>query len=95
MSSILDVFPIFNLDNIPTNTTSSDFGVYGHGEINILPNHFFPNQDKNMDTFIGEWKSFKFDLLSTRKRCVNLKKTCQEITSSNNIHPLKVTICIH
>ena len=34
--SILDAFPIFNLDNTPTNTTSSEFSVYDHSEINVL-----------------------------------------------------------
>ena len=60
--SILDVFSIFNLDNIPTNTTSSEFRVYDHNEINVLPNHFFANEAENKDTFIEEWESFKFDL---------------------------------
>ena len=34
--SILDAFSIFNLDNIPTNTTSSEFNVFGHSELNVL-----------------------------------------------------------
>ena len=39
--NILDAFSIFNLDNIPTNTTSSVFNVYGQSGINFLSNHFF------------------------------------------------------
>ena len=65
--SISDAFSIFNLDNIPANTTSSEFSVHGHSEINVMPNHFFAKQKKNKDTFIEEWESFKFDLLSVRK----------------------------
>ena len=49
--SILDAFSIFNLDNIPTATTSSEFSVYGRSEINVLSNHFFVNQKENQDTF--------------------------------------------
>ena len=44
--SILDVFSIVNLDNIPTNTTSREFSVYGCSEINVLPNHFLPSRKK-------------------------------------------------
>ena len=28
------MLPIFNLDNIPANTTSGEFSVYDHNEIN-------------------------------------------------------------
>ena len=66
--SILDAFSIFNLDNIPKNTTSSEFSVYDLSEIDILSNHFLANEEENKDTFIEEWESFKFDLLSMRKR---------------------------
>ena len=66
--SILDIFSIFNLDNMPTNTTSREFSVYGQSEINILTNHFYANQNENKGTFIEEWKSFKFDLFSVRKK---------------------------
>ena len=76
--SILDAFPVFNLDNSSTNTTSSEFSVYGHSEINVLSNHFlflflfvyffFANQEENKDIFIEEWKSSKFDLLPMRKK---------------------------
>ena len=79
--STLDAFSIFNLDNIPTNTTSSEFSVYGHSEINVLSNHFFANHKENKDTFIEEWESFKFDLLSLTKKWVSLK----EILSRNNL----------
>ena len=44
--SILDAFSIFNLDNIPVITTSSEFSVYRHSEINILSNHFLPSRKK-------------------------------------------------
>ena len=44
--SILDAFSISNLDNIPANTTSSEFSVYGHSEINVLSNHFLPSRKK-------------------------------------------------
>ena len=81
--SILDAFPVFNLDNSSTNTTSSEFSVYGHSEINVLFNHFlflflfvfffFANQEENKDIFIEEWKSSKFDLLPMRKKWVSLK----------------------
>ena len=54
--SILDAFSIFNLDNIPTNTTSSEFNVYVHSELNVLSNHFFANE-KNKDTFTEEWEA--------------------------------------
>ena len=66
-------------DNILRNTTSSEFSMYGHSKINVLSNHFFANQKENKGTFI-EWESFKFDLVSMRKKWINLKKTCQEIT---------------
>ena len=66
--SILDAFPIFNLDNTPTNTTSSEFSVYDHSEINVLSEHLFANQKENKDTFIEEWESFKFDLLLVRRK---------------------------
>ena len=79
--SILDGFLIFNLDNIPTNTTSSEFNVYGHSKINVPSNHFFANRKENKDTFTEEWESFKFDLLSVRKKCVRLKETL----SRNNL----------
>ena len=44
--SILDAFSIFNLDNIPVITTSGEFSVYGHSEINVLSNHFLPSRKK-------------------------------------------------
>ena len=78
--SILDAFSIFNLGNIPTNKTSSDFSVYGHSKINGLSNHFFANKEENKDTFIEEWESFKSDLLSMKK-WVSLK----ENLSINNL----------
>ena len=84
--SILDAFSIFILHNIPTNKTSSEFSVYDHSETNVLSNHFFANEEENKDTFIEEWESFKFDLLSMRKKWVSLK----ENLSINNLkqqHP--------
>ena len=54
--SILDAFSIFNLDNIPTNTTSSEFRVYGHSKTNVRSNHLFANEEENKDTFIEEWE---------------------------------------
>ena len=44
--STLDAFSIFNLDNIPTNTISSEFSVNGGSEINVLSNHFLPMKKK-------------------------------------------------
>ena len=72
--SILDAFSILTLDNIPTNTTSSQFRVYGYSDINVLSNHFFANKKEIKDTFIEEWESFKYDLLSMRKKSVSLKE---------------------
>ena len=72
--SVLDVFSVFNLDNIPVNRTSSEFSVYGHSEINILSNHFFASEEENKDTFIEEWDSFKSDLLTMRKKWIRLKE---------------------
>ena len=69
------------MDNIPANTTSSEFSVYGHSEINVLFNHFFANEEENKDTFIEEWESFKFDLLLMRKKWASLK----ENLSRNNL----------
>ena len=66
--SISGAFSIFNLDNIPTNTISIEFSVYGHSEINVLSNHFFSKKKENNGTFIEEWESFKFDLLPVRKK---------------------------
>ena len=56
--SILEAFSIFNLDNIPTNITSSEFSVYGHSEINVLPNHFFANDEENKDSLIRRMGKF-------------------------------------
>ena len=52
--SISGAFSIFYLDNIPTNTTSSEFSLYGHSEINVLSTYFFANKEKNKDTFIED-----------------------------------------
>ena len=52
--SISGAFSIFYLDNIPTNTTSSEFSLYGHSEINVLSNYFFANKEENKDTFIED-----------------------------------------
>ena len=79
--SVLGAFSIFNFDSILTNTTSREFSVYSHSKINILSNHFFANQNENRGIFIEEWESFKFDLLSVRKKWVNLKKNL----SRNNL----------
>ena len=38
------------MDNIPTNTTLSEFSVYRHSKINALSNH-----KENNDTFIDDW----------------------------------------
>ena len=48
--------------------------MYGHSKINVLSNHFSANQKENKDTFIEDWESFKFDLMSVRKKWVNLKE---------------------
>ena len=61
------LFQYLILNNIPTNATSSKFSVYGHKEINVLSNHFFPNEEENKDTFIDKWESFKFDLFLLKK----------------------------
>ena len=42
--------------------------MYRHNKINVLSIHFFANQNENKDTFIGDWESFKFDLMSVRKK---------------------------
>ena len=45
--SSIDFFLIFNLDNIPTNTTSNEFNVYDHSE-------YFAKQEEIKDTFIEQ-----------------------------------------
>ena len=56
--SILEGFSIFNLDHIPMNITSSEFSVYGHSEINVLPNHFFANDEENKDSLTRRMGKF-------------------------------------
>ena len=52
--SISGAFSMFNLDNIPTNTTSSEFSLNGHSEMNVLSNYFFANKEENKDNFIED-----------------------------------------
>ena len=42
--------------------------MYRHNKINVLSIYFFANQNENKDTFIEDWESFKFDLMSVRKK---------------------------
>ena len=42
---------------------------------------FFADQEENKNTFIEEWGSFKFDLLSMRKKWISLN----EFLSRNNL----------
>ena len=67
--SILDVFSIVNLDNIPTNTTSRELCVWQQWN-KCSAKSFFAKQKENKGTFIEEWdwESFKFDLLSMRQK---------------------------
>ena len=39
--NILDAFSIFNLENVPTNQSSSEFSIYGCSDVEILSKHFF------------------------------------------------------
>ena len=39
-------FSMLNFENILTNTTSSEFSVYGHSKINVLSNHFFCQSER-------------------------------------------------
>ena len=41
--------------------------MYRHNK-NVLSNHFLANQNENKDTFIEDWESFKFALMSVRKK---------------------------
>ena len=53
-----------------------------------MSNPFFAIEEKNKDTSVEEWETFKFDLLSMRKNGSVWKINSQEITQSNSIHPL-------
>ena len=79
--NILEAFSIFNLESIPTDQSSHEFTVHGNHEVNVLCSHFFEDNEEKKKEFLEEWQSFKFDMLSLRKKWISLK----ENLSHNNL----------
>ena len=69
--NILEAFSIFNLESIPTDQSSREFTVHGNHEVNVLSSHFFEDNEEKKKEFIEEWQSFKFNMLSLRKKWIS------------------------
>ena len=52
--NILDAFSIFNLENVPTDQSSSEFSIYGYSDVEIPSKHFFDDDDEKKKEFIEE-----------------------------------------
>ena len=68
--SALDAFSIFNVEEVPADTSSDIFKL--HGEVKILADHFFQESPAN-EEFKLQWKNFKFELMQLRRKWLLLK----------------------
>ena len=85
--NIIEAFSILNLESIPTDQSSHEFTVHGNHEVNVLSSHFFEDNEEKKKEFLEEWQSFKFDILSLRKKWISLK----ENLSHNNLKQQSTT----
>ena len=69
---ILDAFSIFNLDTLPTNSSTCNFALYGEHEIEALHDQFFPDDDS--DVTKSQWNDFKYEMLQLKRKWNEYKK---------------------
>ena len=65
---VLDSFSVFDLEKIPTDCSSNEFTVCCNSEVEILCGYHFGNDDEKRNQFMNKWHSFKFELISVRKK---------------------------
>ena len=65
--------------------------MYCNSEVEILCGYYFGNDDEKRNEFMNEWDSFRFELISTRKKWLQLK----ENLSQNKLKPdINATECL-
>ena len=84
-------FSIFDLEKVPTGCSSNEFTVYCNSEVEILCGYYFGNDDEKRNEFMNEWDSFRFEVISMRKKWLQLK----ENLSQNKLKPdINATECL-
>ena len=79
--------------------------MYCNSEVEILCKYYFGTDDKKKAAFVNEWNSFKFELISMRKKWFQLKENMsrnrlkphwllKQICGTNKINVCTIITCI-
>ena len=74
---ILEAFSIFDLSQIP-NETTQEFKIYREAEINAICNHFYQENLQKKKILLEQWKLMKIELLRLRKSWLQFKKSIDD-----------------
>ena len=75
--AILEAFSIFDVSQIP-NETTQEFKIYGEAEINEIGNHFYQENLDEKKILLVQWKLMKIELLHLRKSWLQFKKSVDD-----------------
>ena len=60
--------------------------MYSNSEVEILSGYYFGTGDEKRNAFMSEWDSFKFELISMRKKWFQLKENLSRIKLKPDIN---------
>ena len=67
-TDVLGAFDVFNVENMPGDSTSNEFKVYGRSEIRLIGQHYFKGDRVKADKLFEEWEDFRYDLVQVKKK---------------------------
>ena len=68
--------------------------MYCSSEVEILCKYYFGTDDKKKTAFVNEWNSFKFELISMRKKWFQTDWLLKQICGINKINVCTIITCI-
>ena len=90
--AILEAFSIFDVSQIP-NETTQEFKIYGEAEINEIGNHFYQENLEEKKILLEQWKLMKIELLHLRKSWLQFKKSVDDNKMKLKSTPTEWALC--
>ena len=76
--AIFEAFSIFDVGQIPNETNTQEFKIYGEAEINEIGSHFYQKNLEEKKILLEQWKLMKIELLYLKKSWLQFKKCADD-----------------
>ena len=76
--AIFEAFSIFDVGQIPNETNTQEFKIYGETEINEIGSHFYQKNLEEKKILLEQWKLMKIELLYLKKSSLQFKRCADD-----------------